>query len=178
MVASLVGASGTGINGYYTAPPATPAGLAVFIDTAGKVTGGGWVALADGRANFGFNASSTGAKVKGNLVFIQRTTYLGKKAMLIVKSNVIDALRTSGSTFPITATLTGKATLKFISAADGSTLAESGNATFTATVVDTNAKGGAGDSFAIRVLDKTGAVLVDLGTTPLGGGNVVAHIKK
>ena len=177
IVASLVGASGTGTNGYYTAPPAEPAGLAVFIDTAGKVTGGGWVAMADGRGNFGFNASSTGTKVKGNLVFIERTTYQGKKAMLIVKSNAIDALRTSGATFPITATLTGKASYKFISAVDGSTLAESGNATFTATVVDTNAKGGAGDSFAIRVLDKTGAVLVDLGTTTLGGGNIVAHIK-
>ena len=175
---SLVGATGTGTNGYYTAPPAAPAGLAVFIDTAGKVTGGGWVAMTDGRGNFGFNASSTGTKVKGNLVFIERTVYQGKKAMLIVKSNAIDALRTSGSTFPITATLTGKANFKFISAATGSTLAESGNATFTATVVDTNAKGGTGDSFAIRVLDKTGVVLVDLVTTALGGGNVVAHIKK
>ena len=175
---SLVGATGTGTNGYYTAPPAEPAGLAVFIDTAGKVTGGGWVPMADGRGNFGFNASSTGTKVKGNLVFIERTVYQGKKAILIVKSNAIDALRTSGSTFPITATLTGKATYKFISAVDGSTLAESGNATFTATVVDTNAKAGAGDSFAIRVLDKNGVVLVDLPATTLGGGNVVAHIKK
>ena len=111
-------------------------------------------------------------------MFIERTVYQGKKAMLIFKSNAIDALRTSGSTFPITATLSGKANYKFISAVDGSTLAESGNATFTATVVDTNAKGGAGDFFAIRVLDKTGAVLVDLGTTTLGGGNIVAHIKK
>jgi len=51
------------------------------------------------------------------------------------------------------------------------------NATFSATVVDTDAKSGAGDSFAIRVLDKTGAVLVDLVTTPLGGGNIVAHLK-
>jgi len=43
-------------------------------------------------------------------------------------------------------------------------------------VIDTDAKGGAGDAFAIRVLDRTGAVLVDLGTTPLGGGNIVAHL--
>ena len=177
IVPSLVGAAGTGLNGYYTAPPADAAGLAVFIDTAGKVTGGGWVAVGDGRANFGFNATSNRGKVKGNLVFIERTTYQGERAMLIIRSNAIATLRTSGSTFPITTTLTGKATFKVISSVDGSTLVESGNATFTATVVDTNARSASGDTFAIRVLDKTGAVLVDLETTPLGGGNIVAHLK-
>jgi hypothetical protein len=177
IVASLVGASGTGTNGYSVAAPAEPAGLAVFIVVAGKVTGGGWVTIGDGRGNFGFNATSIKGPVKGNLVFIERTVYKGKKAMLIVKSNAIDTLRTSGTTFPITATLTGKASFKYISSVDGSTLFESGNATFSATVVDTDAKGGAGDAFAIRVLDKTGAVLVDLGPTALGSGNIVAHLK-
>jgi len=178
VVVSLVGPTGTGANGFYAAPPAEPAGLAVFIDTTGKVTGGGWVPLDDGRANFGFNAKSDGSKVKGNLVFIERTTYRGKKAMLIVKSNALDAMRTSGTAFPITATLNGKGSYKYISSVDGSTLAESGNATFTATVVDTGVKGSSpGDSFAIRVLDKSGVVLVDLARTVLGGGNVVAHVK-
>ena len=178
VVASLVGASGTGANDYYIAPPAEPAGLAVFIDTTGKVTGGGWVAIGDGRGNFGFNATSNAGRVKGNLVFIERTVYKGTKAMLIIKSNAIDSLRTSGSIFPITATLSGKASFRYISAIDGSTLFESGNATFTATVVDTDIKTQpTGDSFAIRALDKTGAVLVDLGTTALGSGNIVAHLK-
>ena len=97
--------------------------------------------------------------------------------MLIVKSNAISTLRTSGATFPITATLTGKASFKYISSVDGSTLFESGNATFSATVIDTDAKGGAGDAFAIQVLDKARSLLVDLGTTPLGGGNIVAHLR-
>jgi hypothetical protein len=175
---SLVGATGTGTNGYYSARPAEPGGLAVFIDTTGKVTGGGWVPMPDGRGNFGFNATSTGNKVKGNLVFIERTTYKNQKAILIVKSNAIDALRTSGTIFPITATLSGKASYKYISAVDGTTLAESGNATFSATVVDTDVKSPpTGDSFGIRALDKAGVVLVDLATTALGGGNIVAHLK-
>lgn len=111
-------------------------------------------------------------------MFIARTTYQGKKAMLIIKSNAIDSLRTSGSVFPIIATLSGKASFKYISSVDGSTFFESGNASFTATVVDTDIKSPpTGDSFAIQALDKTGAVLVDLGTTPLGGGNIMAHLK-
>ena len=159
-------------------PPAEAAGLAVFIDTAGKVTGGGWVAMADGRGNFGFNATSNGNKVKGKLVFIERTVYRGTRAMLIVKSNAIDSLRTSGSIFPITATLSGKASFKFISSVDGSTLFESGNATFVATFIDTGVNGNPkGDRLGIRVLDKTGVVLVDLASTLLGGGNIVAHLK-
>ena len=177
IVPTVVGAGGTGVNAYYTAPPAPAAGLAIYVDATGKVTGGGWIPLGDGRANFGFNAKSDGSKAKGNLVFIERTMYLGKKVMLIVKSNAIDTLRASGSTFPISATLTGKASFKYISSVDGSTAFESGNATFSATVIDSGAAGGAGDAFAIRVLDKARSLLVELGSTPLGGGNVVAHLK-
>jgi hypothetical protein len=173
---ALVGASSGSANGYYVARPAEPAGLAVYVDTSGKVTGGGWTAVTGGRANFGFNASSIRGKVKGNLVFVERTTYHGRAAILIVKSNEIDALRVTGSTFPITAALTGKATFRYLSAVDGSTFFESGNATFTATVIDANLPGGRSDCFAIRVEDKTHIVVVDLATTLLGGGNVVAHL--
>jgi hypothetical protein len=177
VVPSLVAATGTGANTFYVAPPAQPGSFAIYKDATGKVTGGGWIRLGDGRANFGFNASSVKGPVKGNVVFIQRTTYAGKKAMLIVKSNAIDALRSSGTTFPITATLSGKATIKFISSADGSTLFESGNATFEATVVDTNRAGADGDSFGIVVRDKNGVLVTQISLTPLGGGNIVAHLK-
>lgn len=173
----LVGATGTGSNGYYVAPPAEAAGLAVFIDASGKISGGGWIDVGDGRSTIGFNATSKSGKVKGNLVFIERTVYEGTKAMLIIKSNAIDTLRTSGSDFPITATLTGKASFKYISSIDGATLSESGNATFSATVTDTNATGGTGDSFRLLALDKTSSVLVDVTATPLAGGNIVAHLK-
>ncbi|MGZ8821792.1 MAG: Ig-like domain-containing protein [Aeromicrobium sp.] len=177
IVPSLVGDDGIGLNDYYSAPEAEAAGLAVFIDTAGKVTGGGWITLGDGCANFGFNAASNGNKVKGSLVFVERTTYRGTAALLIVKSNAIDSLRVTGTTLPIHAALSGKASFKFISSADGSTLFESGNATFTAIVVDTDSKAGSEDTFGIRVIDKTGAVLVDVALTMLGGGNIVAHLK-
>jgi PKD repeat protein len=177
VVPSLVATSGTGSNGYYVAPPATAGGIAVFVDVAGKVTGGGWVALGDGRANFAFNASSNRGKVKGSLLFVERTVYGGTRAILIVKSNAIETLRTSGKEYPITATLSGKASFKYISSTDGSTLFESGNATFTATVLDTGSPGGASDAFAISVADRTGSLLVDVGTTLLGSGNIVAHLK-
>ena len=169
------------LSGAFTvcaAPPAEPAGLAVSIDTAGRVTGGGWVAMADGRGSFGFNATSTGAKVKGNLVFIERTTYQGEKAILIVKSNAIDALRTSGSTFPITAMLSGKSTYKYISAANGSTLAESGNApsrprSSTPTPrAEPATPSPSGSSTGRAPCSSTS------GPPPLVGGNIVAHLKR
>jgi hypothetical protein len=134
-----------------------------------------WVIDGGNTPNFGFNATSTGGKAKGNLVFIRRTTYRGTKAILIVKSNAIDSLRSSGSLFPVTAMLSGKASYKIISLADGSTLVESGAATFTATVIDTGKSGGP-DSFGLRALDKNGAVLVDFPIAAIGGGAVVAHL--
>ncbi|MEY2522602.1 MAG: hypothetical protein QOJ66_1167 [Ilumatobacteraceae bacterium] len=76
-----------------------------------------WVIDGGNTPNFGFNATSTGGKAKGNLVFIRRTTYRGTKAILIVKSNAIDSLRSSGSLFPVTAMLSGKASYKIISLA-------------------------------------------------------------
>jgi uncharacterized repeat protein (TIGR01451 family) len=174
IVPSLVAASGTGANAHYAAPPAVAAGLAVYVDTAGKVTGGGWVSLGTDRANFGFNASSIKGRTKGNLVYVQRTVYAGQKAILIVKSNAIDTLRVTGTTLPVTVALSGKATFRYISASTGATLFESGNATFVATVIDT---GKEGDAFGVRVVDKVGAVIADIATTPLGAGNIVAHIK-
>lgn len=175
VVPSLVGTAGTGVNAHYAAPPATPAGLAVYADAIGKVTGGGWIGLASGRANFGFNASSFKGRVKGNLVFVARTTFEGTKAILVIRSNAIEGLKTNGSAPPLSVILTGKASFKYLSSADGSVLFESGNATFTATVTDGG--GNAGDTFALRALDKAGGVLVDVGATALGGGNVVAHLK-
>jgi hypothetical protein len=174
---SLVGDPSTESNGWYTAPDALPAGLAVFSDTTGKVTGGGWVPLDSGRANFGLTASSKNGNAKGSLVFLRRVTYRGEKATLVVKSNAIESLRATGTSLPVTATLSGKATIRFISAGTGDTLFESGKATFTATLTDTGGKGADGDAFGIRVTDKNGDVVVDLAPVVLGGGNIVAHLK-
>jgi PKD repeat protein len=178
VVPRLIGTDAQDSNGFYVAPPSEPAGLAVYANTAGHVTGGGWIAVDGRRDNFGFNARASGTKPpKGQMVFVERTLYRGSQVILIVKSNSIESLRTTGSTPPITATLDGKATIRYISALDGSTLFESGNLRFTATVIDTDGRGSAGDAFGIRLVDKAGAVVIDVPVTVLGGGNIVAHLK-
>jgi hypothetical protein len=176
VVARLIGATPSAANGFYVAQPAVPGGVAVYRDASnGMVTGGGWTSVASGdRLNFGFNAQVAKAGVKGQLVTALRTTSGGRRVVLVVKSNALDALRVTGTVVPIGAVLTGKASIKVI-ALDGTVLSETGNATFTATVVDGGAKGT--DSYGIRVVDKTGVVVLDTAPLVLGGGNVVAHVK-
>ena len=99
VVPRLVGSSPTIANAYYVAPAALPGGLAVYRDaTSGMVTGGGWTLPATGRLNFGMNAKTSNGGVKGQLVTAVRSSLNGRRTMIVIKSNALDALRVTGST--------------------------------------------------------------------------------
>jgi hypothetical protein len=187
-------ASQTGANRYYAAIPAQAAVLTVVSTTGKFATGGGWIVDDDtnGHGNFGFTArfTKTGAP-KGSAVYVWRGTYRGELVDFIVKSNAITGLSfadlNGNGTFPWRATLDGKGTLRINRAADGSELYTDGNATFRLVGVDSGASSGRGaDSFALRVLDKNGALVKEIGTWSgvnwsagvlLAGGNEVVHMK-
>ncbi len=175
VVPRLIGATTSSPNGYYAAPPALPGGLGVFRPASGHATGGGWIQLETGRAAFGFNAKVDRNGAKGQLVLMLRTTYGGRQAILMLKSNAFESFTVDGRSFPIAGVLKGRGTIRYIAADTGATLFESGNAAWTASIVD----GGSNrtDSFGIRILDKVGALVVDLGLTAVAGGSVMIHEK-
>src|SRR5207237_502917 len=131
--AKVVAGSGAGTNQFYTAPSSEPAGIAFYINSGQFATGGGWVNDPGGsKGNFGFNARyNKSGSAQGQMVYVYRGLYNGVPADFIIKSNSLTALSFSGTTFPITATLQGKANLQIIRQSDGVTLFSDGNATFT-----------------------------------------------
>ncbi len=175
VVPRLIGATTSNPNGYYAAPPALPGGLGVYRPASGHATGGGWIQLDTGRAAFGFNAKVDRNGAKGQLVLMLRTTYGGRPAILMFKSNVFESFTVDGRSFPIAGVLKGRGTIRYIAADSGATLFESGNAAWTVSIVD----GGSNrtDSFGTRILDKVGAIVADLALTALAGGSVVIHEK-
>ncbi len=175
VVARVVAGPDGGENQWYTADFANSA--LTFYEPSGQfATGGGWINDPDGgKANFGFNARylKKGAP-KGNLVYVFRGEYQGIPADFVIKSNAVDALAFAGSDFPIQATLQGKCTIQINQASNGAPLYSEGNATFQASVTDTN---DAGDSFALTVYLKNGVPYKSLPETLLQGGNIIAHLK-
>jgi uncharacterized repeat protein (TIGR01451 family) len=176
-------ASGGGTNQFYSVPNGDAAGFAFYTPTGQYATGGGWVpdaSSSNGKGNFGFNARYNNSnKPQGQMVYVWRGTYNGVAADFVIKSNSLTALSFSGTTFPISATLQGKATIQVNRASDGMQLYSDGNATFTATASDSGKSSGIGsDSFALTVYDKTPVLYKSVPTTLLGGGNVVEHSGK
>ena len=53
------------------------------------------------------------------MVCVYRGTYMGVAADFVIKTNAITALSFSGSSYPISATLEGKATYQINRASDG-----------------------------------------------------------
>jgi hypothetical protein len=112
------------------------------------------------------------------MVYVYRGMYNGIAADFIIKSNSLTALQFVGSTYPITSTLQGKASIQINRASNGIQLYNDGNATFSATVVDSGQSSGIGsDSFALTAYDKNGVLYKSIPTSLLGGGNVVIHLK-
>ena len=171
----LVAGPDGGANQWYTASNAESA--LTFYEPSGQfATGGGWIADPDGsKGNFGFHARYLkNDKAKGGLVYVFRGIYQDEPADFVIKSNAVDALAFSGNTFPIQATLQGKCTIQINRASDGTLLFSDGNATFQASVIDTD---GEGDAFSMIVYYKSGIRYKDIPMTQLGGGNVVIHSK-
>ena len=143
-------------------------------------TGGGWVSDTTGsHGNFGFNAryNSTGSP-KGQVVYIYRALYNGMLADFIIKSNALTALQFTGTTYPISSTLRGKANVQVNRTGDGYSLFSAGNYTFSATVTDSGQSGTTGKQFSLIVYAGNGVPYHAVPSgTPLQGSNVVIHSK-
>ncbi len=180
VVSRLVAANTGGTNLYYTAADAQVVGLDFYVNSGQFATGGGWVSDPSGtHGNFAFNAryNSTGSP-KGQMVYVYRATYNGVMADFIIKSNALSALQFSGTAYPISSTLQGKANVQVNRAADGYTLFSAGNYTFSATVIDSGQTGTTGKQFSLAVYDSSGVPYHSIPAgTPLQGGNVVVHSK-
>ena len=111
------------------------------------------------------------------MVYVYRGTYMGVAADFVIKTNAITALSFSGSSYPISATLEGKATYQINRASDGYQLFSEGGLKFTAKVTDSGKSSGIGfDKFALT-LYKNGGLYKSVPDSLLQGGNVVVHIK-
>jgi hypothetical protein len=176
LVAGITG----GTNLYYVASNAQPAGVDFYQSSGQFATGGGWVIDPTGsHGNFSFNAryNSSGSP-KGQKVYTYRALYNGVLADFIFKSNALTGLQFSGTTYPISATLQGKANVQISRATDGYVLFSAGNYTFSATITDSGQNGQSGKQFSLIVYDPSGVPFhsVPVGT-PLQGGDVVVHSK-
>ena len=178
VIASLVAGSGGGVNQWYMADLAEQAGIAFYNNTGQFASGGGWIVDPNGKkGNFGFNARyNKRGQPQGQMVYVFRGYYNGVLADFIIKSNALDALSFSGTTYPIEVTLQGKCNLQINRASDGVQLWSDGNCTFIAKVIDTNSSSGIGsDSFQLSVWDKYGIPYKIVAKTLLSGGNVIVR---
>jgi hypothetical protein len=180
VVSRFVPGSTGGTNLFYAAPNAQAAGLDFYVNSGQFATGGGWVSDPTGsRGNFGFNAryNSSGLP-KGQLVYVYRALYNGVLADFIIKSNALTALHFTGTTYPISSTLQGKASVQVNRASDGLSLFSAGNYTFSTTVTDSGQNGDAGKQFSLTVYANNGVPYHTVpSATPLQGGNVVVHLR-
>nr|MBA2382514.1 MBG-2 domain-containing protein [Chloroflexota bacterium] len=193
VVASLVddaNASNGSTNQWYVAPAADTTVINFYDNTGKFVTGGGWIldpaGGGNGKGNFGFvGRYNKNNQPQGQVVYVFRGTYNGVAATYVVKSNALTALSFTPTidangveTYPIKATLQGKANLQINRASDGASLFSEGNATFIAAVTDSGASSGIGqDDFAITVTRSDGTQFKFVPVTKLSGGNVVVHMR-
>ncbi len=154
------------------------AGISFYNNTGQFASGGGWIVDPNGKkGNFGFNARyNKRGQPQGQMVYVFRGYYNGVLADFIIKSNALDALSFSGTTYPIEVTLQGKCNLQINRASDGVQLWSDGNCTFIAKVIDTNSQSGiASNSFQLSVWDKYGIPYKIVIRTLLSGGNVIVR---
>jgi hypothetical protein len=112
------------------------------------------------------------------MVYVYRALYNGVLADFIIKSNALTALQFTGTTYPISSTLQGKANVQVNRASDGLFLFSAGNYTFSATVTDSGQNGNAGKQFSLITYDSNGVPYHTVpAATALQGGNVVVHSK-
>jgi hypothetical protein len=90
----------------------------------------------------------------------------------------LDALGFNGSAYPLSATLSGKATLQITRASDGVSLSSQGNLPFTAKAYDSGNSSGIGYDRLILTLSGSSVIgLKSFTDVTLKGGNVVIHLK-
>jgi hypothetical protein len=165
-----------GVNEWYAAN--TDETILTFYENSGQfATGGGWIEDPNGsKGTFGFNGRYLKKdQAKGHMIYIFRGEYQNEMVDYVIKSNAVNALAFSGDEYPISATLQGKGTIQINRSSDGKLLLDMGNATFIATVIDTDNDDP--DMFSITVYDRKGVAFKDVQFTELHGGNVVIHTK-
>ncbi len=83
----------------------------------------------------------------------------------------------TGSTYPLCATLAGKATYQVNRASDGASLYGKGGVDFTATVYDSGISSGRGVDKLTLTVTNGGTLLKTVSGNFLSGGNIVIHLK-
>lgn len=170
------GPGSTRCNEWYFGLPVTAPLEFVTTDASKSMTGGGWIDDCGARGNFGINARyNKKGQVQGGMLYIWHGKYDGQECDYIIKSNSLNLLTFSGSTYPMTGTFTGKATMKIVSSFGAVELFGKGGLDFTLRGIDTN-KSGVPDSFGLIVRDGQ-VTLKQVGLAPLGGGNITVHSK-
>jgi hypothetical protein len=182
VVPRVVGSTAGSTNLFYTAPPGSVSGIAVYTNTGQFATGGGWIADStqggSGQGSLSFNAryTKTGG-AKGQVAYVWQAMYNGQLANFTITSNAISTLTFSGTTTPITATLQGKCAELIAAVATGQLLASQGNLTFTATAKDGDyglSQNIPSDAFSLSVFNGS-TTIRQVTATSLGGGNLVVH---
>jgi hypothetical protein len=184
VVARLVGASAAVANTYYAAPNAEAAAISFYANSGQFAIGAGWVAEPTGGCgNFGLAARyDAKGKAKGQFVYVWRGSYKGTPADFVIRSNTPTALSFAGSAYPVTATLSGTATLQVIKACGGSSLYSESGLAFTAKAVDSGKSSGVGsDTLSLTLTGSKASFLSgamkSFSALALKGGNVVVHLK-
>ena len=184
VVTRLVGASPSVANTYYTAPNAEAAAISFYANSGQFAIGAGWLAEPTGGCgNFGLAARyDAKGKAKGQFVYVWRGSYKGTAADFVIRSNSLSALSFAGSAYPLTATLSGAATLQVIKACGGSSLYSESGLAFTAKAVDSGKSSGVGsDTLSLTLTGSKAPFLTggmkSFSVLTLKGGNVVIHLK-
>jgi len=167
-------------NGYWKASELGYGTLVVVAPTLDqRVTGGGWIAdsqSANGKDNFGFtvNYNKNGAP-KGNFLFMFRET---DGYNYQVKSN---SWAKGGLSFTndYDAFFTAKATIQKIDRVTGIAESLGGDFKFVVNIHDSDAKlpQKGTDTIAVTIYNSNNTIWRQIGTTNLGGGNIVVHSK-
>ncbi len=164
-------------NLFYAAPVDETGLLIFYADTGQYATGGGTVPDGASKANFGFVARyNKSGNPQGQVVYLFRGTYKGVPATFKIKSNSLDGLAFSGTSYPVSATLSGKCSISIVDSRDAVLFGE-GNWRFTSSVTDVD-KGAGSDAFSVTIWNKDNELYKKMPSTALAGGSIVIHNPK
>ena len=154
VTSSIVKDSTGAMPNLFYAAPVDETGLIIFyVDTGQFATGGGTIPDGGAKANFGFVARyNKGSKPQGQVVFQFRGTYKGVDATFKIKSNALSGLAFSGTSYPVSATLSGKCTISIVDSKDAGCSARATGGSPPRRPTSTRAAGS--DAFAITIWDK------------------------
>ena len=186
VLAQLVAGATGGANQYYASPDAQPATLSFYTSSGEFASGAGWIkdpaTLSHGMFAFIARYNSAG-KASGQFAYVWSGTYGGLPAFFTVTSNALTALGFSGSSYPLSATLSGTATLQVNKASNFALLyGPESKLPFTVTAYDTGKSSGVGlDKLSLTLTGSKASFLTggmkSFSGVALGGGNIVIHLK-